>query len=38
MHFNFMIYFYLYCLHQRVLASNPAIFRVMFLVQGYSCS
>jgi len=27
---NFMSYFYLYYLHQHVLASNPAIFRVMF--------
>jgi len=35
MHFNIMMNFYLKFVHQHVLASNPAIFRVT--IQGYGC-
>jgi len=38
MNFIFMVYFYLWYFHQHISASNLAIFRVMVLVQEYSCS
>jgi hypothetical protein len=37
-HFMCMMYSNLQYLHQRVSASNPTIFRVMFLIQEYKCS
>jgi hypothetical protein len=38
MYFNCMMYFYLYYLEQHVSASNPAILRLMFLIQEYNWS
>ena len=38
MHFNLMMYFYFYYLHQYVSTSNPAIFLVMSLIQEHGCS
>jgi len=37
MHYNFKMYLYLY-IQQHASASNPAICRVMFLIQEYNCS
>jgi len=38
MHCSFKMYFYLLYSHRHVSASNPAIFRMMFLTQEYNCS
>ena len=37
MHFNIYDTFYSHYPHQHILASILAIFRVMFLLQEYSC-
>jgi len=37
MHYNIYYVIYSEYSHQHVLASNLAIFRVMFLLQAYNC-